>query len=191
MRRVGALAATALLTGCPESCLIQRTRPLSTEPPAVLKPATPQAPIESAAPPAPQHPGKGTFGESIEFLGYDTEPANPRAGRPVVVTFYFHVLKPVSNDWMIFVHVDDRTGANQRINGDHYPASGQLHTPQWKAGSYVADRFVIDPPQSESKSQVDLWMGFYQGDTRLPISNPKDCVNDGNDRLLAGTLDLL
>src|SRR5581483_10884168 len=74
MRRVGALAATALLTGCPESCLIQRTRPLSTEPPAVLKPATPQAPIESAAPPAPQHPGKGTFGESIEFLGYDTEP---------------------------------------------------------------------------------------------------------------------
>ncbi len=138
--------------------------------------------------PAPQHPGKGIFGDAIEYLGYDTDPVQPRAGRPVAITYYFHALKDVSHDWKIFVHVDGR-GGQSRINGDHYPAGGALHTDQWKAGQYVADRFVVDLPDANGQgARPTSGAGFYQDDARLPITNPKECVNDGNNRLLAGTL---
>ena len=192
MRRLGlgALGLTVLLSACPESCLIQRTRPLSSAPVEVIRPVAPPAPVLSQAVPTPQHPGKGIFGDSIEFVGYDTDPPLPRAGRSVSITYYFHVLKTVGHDWEIFVHADDRGGHLPRINGDHFPASGTLHTDQWKAGQYVADRFTIDLPEGLSKGQLDLWTGFYQDDARLPITNPKECVNDGNNRLLAGTLSI-
>ncbi len=153
-----------------------------------MRPAAPPAPVLSQSAPTPLHPGKGIFGEEIEYLGYDTDPPLPQGGRPVAITYYFHALKNVSHDWQIFVHVDDHGGTAPRINGDHYPAGGTLHTDQWKAGQYIADRFLVDLPAAQSKGQVDLWTGFYQDDVRLPISNPKECVNDGNNRLLAGTL---
>jgi hypothetical protein len=191
--RLGALGLTVVLSACPESCLIQRTRSLSSAAASsqieVARPAAPPAPVLSQAAPTPQHPGKGIFGGEIEYLGYDTDPVQPRGGRSVAITYYFHALKNVSHDWKMFVHVDGR-GGQARINGDHYPAEGSLHTDQWKAGQYIADRFVVDLPESESKSQADLWSGFYQDDARLPITNPQDCVNDGNNRLLAGTLSI-
>jgi hypothetical protein len=192
--RLGAAGLAVLLTACPQSCLIQRAAPLNSAPGStasdVVRPSLPPAPVVSVAAPVTQHPGKGIFGDSIEFVGYDTDPPRPRAGRPVAITFYFHALKNVGHDWQIFVHADDRGGRLGRINGDHYPASGQLHTDRWQTGQYIADRFSIDLPEGLSKEQLDLWAGFYQDDARLPITNPKECPNDGNNRLLAGTLNI-
>jgi hypothetical protein len=165
------------------------TAPVQAAPPMVAAPAA-AVPAASKTAPTPQHPGKGVFGEQIEFLGYDTEPSPPRSGQPVRVTYYWHVLKPVVQDWQIFVHVDDRDGHEARINADHFPASGARHTTQWKVGEYIADRFAFDLPATHPKAQLDLWTGYYQGDERLPISDPAECQNDGNNRLLAGTLNL-
>ena len=146
--------------------------------------------LASKVAPKPQHPAKGIFGGQIELLGYDTEPAQPQAGAPVAVTFHFHALRDVPRDWQIFVHIDDRGGRAERINGDHWPVQNQFHTDQWKQGDYVADRFAFVVPAYQAHSALELWTGFYIGDERLPISNPKDCPNDGNNRLLAGTLQL-
>ncbi len=183
----GLLAAVGCTQSC--SCLVQRP-PKAQARRAVFHEAAAKAHLATGLPPHPAKPGKGIFGDEIEYLGYDVDPPTPRAGGPVAVTFYFHALRDVTRDWEIFVHVDDRGGRAERINGDHWPVDGEFHTDQWKKGDYVADRFAFVVPSYQANSALDLWTGFYEGDERLPISNPKDCQNDGANRLLAGTLAL-
>jgi hypothetical protein len=188
--RLGAACGFLLLIGaCPESCLIQRGQNSAAQRESFHEAAA-QMNMASKTAPRPMHPGKGIFGDQIEFVGYDLEPAQPVAGKPVQVTFYYRVLRDVNADWEIFVHIDSRGERAERINGDHYPVSGRFHTDQWKQGDYVADRFAFQIPDYQAKAAIDLWMGFYSGDDRLPISNPKDAPNDGNNRLLAGTIQL-
>ncbi len=189
--RIAIVSAFFVAAGCTEncSCLMQRAQS-SNVAREVFHQAATQAHLATKAPPRPGHPGKGVFGNEIEFVGYDVEPAQPQAGGPVAVTFYYHALKDVARDWEVFVHIDDRGGRNERINGDHFPVQNQFHTNQWKQGDYVADRIAFVIPSYQAHSALDFWMGFYEGDERLPISNPKDCQNDGNNRLLAGTLQL-
>jgi len=178
-----------LASACPESCLIQRASNSAVQREAFHQAAA-QMNLASKTAPKPTHPGKGTFGDQIEYLGFDVQPAQPVAGGPAQVTFYFHALRDVTADWQIFVHIDSKGARQERINGDHYPEAGRFHTDQWKQGDYIADSFAFVIPDYQAKAALDLWMGFYQGDDRLPISNPKDCPNDSNNRLLAGTLQL-
>lgn len=190
MRRL--IVAVLLVTAsCSEncSCLIQRAHG-SAATREVYHQAAAAAHLASKTPPHPQHPLHGVFGDTVEFVGYDTDPAQPKAGQPVTITFYYHALRDVGRDWEIFVHIDDRGGRSERINGDHFPVENQFHTNLWKAGDYVADRFAFLIPSYQAKSALDLWTGFFDGDERLPLSNPKEVKNDGNNRLLAGTLQL-
>jgi len=188
--RWGAACGFLLLaSACPQSCLIQRGTKSSVEREAFHQAAT-QAQLASKTAPKPTHPGKGVFGDQIAFLGYDVEPAQPVAGGTMQVTFYFQALHDVAADWEIFVHVDSRGGRQERINGDHFPVAGRFHTDQWRQDDYITDRFAVMIPDYQAKAALDFWIGFYSGDDRLPISNPKDCPNDGNNRLLAATVQL-
>jgi hypothetical protein len=182
------IACTALIAaaGCGENCsclVIRAVNPRVRR--EVFHQAASAAHLASKIPPAPAHPGKGTFGDAIEYLGYDAQPATPLPGAPVAITFYFHALRDIDRDWQIFVHIEGRGG---RINGDHWPVSNQFHTDQWKQGDYIADRFAFAIPSTEAHGTLELWSGFYQGDERLPITNPQEARNDGNNRLLAATL---
>lgn len=181
--------ALGLLTACPESC-VHQTPASSHLQREELHAAAAQSEVSSKVPPHPKQSGTGIFGGEIAFVGYDVIPAVPRAGSPVEITFYFQALKDVTRDWEIFVHADDIGGREERISGDHFPGGGRFHTDQWRQGDYIADRFEITPPDYQAKSRIDLWMGFYQGEDRLPISNPAACTNDGNNRLLAGSLQI-
>ncbi len=183
-----ALAAAAA-SGCSESCGCLVQRPVNSRARReVIHRAATAAHLASRVAPRPQHASQGVFGGQIALAGYDLDPPQAQAGGPLAVTFYWHALKDVARDWEVFVHVDDRGGRAERINGDHWPVQDQFHTDQWKAGDYVADRFVFMVPAYQAHSALELWTGFYIGDERLPISNPKDCPNDGNNRLLAGTV---
>ena len=187
--RLAIVGALLVLAGCSEncSCLIIRP-PNSHVQHEVFHKAATAAHLATKDAPKPQHPGKGVFGNEIEFVGYDLEPPVAQAGAPIIVTYYFHALRDVTRDWEIFVHIDDKGGRQERINGDHWPESNQFHTDQWKQGDYIADRFSFTIPAYQAHTALDLWMGFYSGDERLPISNPKDCENDGNNRLLSASL---
>jgi len=181
-----ACAALLAAAGCTENCSCLVIRPVN---PRVRREefhqAATAAHLALKTAPTPAHPAKCVLGGSIEYLGYDTQPAVAQAGSPVAVTFYFHALRDVDRDWQIFVHIEGRGG---RTNGDHWPVSNQFHTDQWKQGDYIADRFAFAIPSSEAHGQLELWAGLYQGDERLPITNPTECRNDGNNRLLAATV---
>ena len=55
----------------------------------------------------------------------------------------FRVIKPTTDDWQVFVHVEDAEGRGERLNADH-PL--RVPTSTWKAGELVQDEFALTLP---------------------------------------------
>jgi len=90
-------------------------------------------------------------------------------------------------DWQIFGHID---GANNvyRIHADHYPANGKYTTDLWQKGEIVADHYSKFIPLDAPSGTYDVWIGFYNADRRLKLSNPSEVTSDGQNRLKLGQI---
>ncbi|WNG34581.1 hypothetical protein F0U61_13720 [Archangium violaceum] len=126
------------------------------------------------------------FGDSVELVGATVQPGRLAPGEAARVTAYFKVLKPLEEDYTIFVHLEDAEGRMERINVDHKPAGGLYPTTQWKVGETVKDEFSITLPPGASARQLNLWLGFWEPktDERLQLKNPDAVRNDGRSRIL-------
>jgi hypothetical protein len=126
------------------------------------------------------------FGDSVELVGATVQPGRIAPGEGARVTAYFKVLKPLEEDYTIFVHVEDAEGRSERLNVDHKPAGGLYPTTQWKTGETVKDEFNIVLPPGSSARALNLWIGFWdqKTDGRLPLKNPDAVRNDGRSRVL-------
>jgi hypothetical protein len=107
-------------------------------------------------------------------------------GEPARVSFFFKVIKPLSEDYIIFVHVEDPDGRMERMNVDHKPSGGIYPTTQWKAGETVKDDFTLYVPSGAQVRAINIWLGLWEPrtDTRLKLLNPELVRNDGKDRIL-------
>ncbi len=126
------------------------------------------------------------FEDKVELVGATVQPGRIAPGEAARVTAYFKVLKPLEEDFMIFVHVEDAEGRMERLNVDHKPAGGLYPTTQWKVGETVKDEFNIVLPPGASARSLNLWVGFWQPqtDARLQLKNPDAVRNDGRNRIL-------
>ncbi|MET0390945.1 MAG: glycosyltransferase family 39 protein [Polyangiales bacterium] len=125
------------------------------------------------------------FDERIELLGYTWELPHDTyvgAGESFTLTWYFRSQRKVTSPYRVFVHID---GQGQRIHGDHDVIEGKYPVPLWEPGDVIADRQKIDVPASSRAGEYVIYMGFYSGDTRLPI---KQGPNAGEDRARVGVL---
>jgi hypothetical protein len=96
------------------------------------------------------------------------------------------VLKPLEEDYLVFVHVEDAEGRMERLNVDHKPAGGLYPTTQWKVGETVKDEFAFQLPSGASPRQLNIWLGLWdpRTDARLQLKNPDAVRNDGRSRIL-------
>jgi hypothetical protein len=126
------------------------------------------------------------FEDKVELVGASVQPGRIAPGEVARVTAYFKVLKPLDEDYMIFVHVEDAEGRMERLNVDHKPASGLYPTTQWKPGETVKDEFNIALPSSSTARSLNLWVGFWEPktDARLQLKNPDAVRHDGRNRIL-------
>ena len=173
-------AALAALCGCIE-------RPWQDQPSA--HPAIDRSRLAGVlvtAPPANLIPVGAIFGNAAELVGYTMEPRALVQGERTRLTFYWRCLAELE-PWHIFVHLDDANGSGERIHAEHEPAQGRYPTDAWLPGDLVADPIVFVP----GRSPLFLFLGFYtQGDTRLPLTTPGRGRDDGQSRLLVGTLQI-
>ena len=124
------------------------------------------------------------FGNSVELLAYKLEPPQMVPGQRAKLTFYWRCRAELDR-WHIFVHLDDATGGGGRIHAEHEPAGGRFPTDAWKAGDQIADSFSFLP----GANPLLLFVGLYtEGENRLPLTSAGRGRDDGNNRLLAGTL---
>ncbi|MBI5545041.1 MAG: hypothetical protein HY901_14210 [Deltaproteobacteria bacterium] len=130
------------------------------------------------------------YGNAVELMGMEHSPQLPKAGDSVDVTFYYRVLDEADEDWKIFVHVDDPGGRGDRINADHWPANGRYNSRVWRKGEIVKDVWTFKVPGYYQGEGLNLWTGFYQPgkDDRWPLVNKSEVQNDGQNRVLAGTV---
>lgn len=123
--------------------------------------------------PSPPHASELVFGDKLRLLGYAVSPERPQIGKPFTVTWYWKVLEPLDKGWKIFTHLSD--GSVNRMNLDAardlrrgYPEA------QWKKGDLLRDEQTVTLPADWGSSEAVFYLGFYAGDTRLPVKNGKE-----------------
>jgi hypothetical protein len=134
--------------------------------------------VRSAAPAKIQHAVSVNFDDRIELLGYDLALPHDNyvgAGETFTISWYLRVQRRIPSGYRMFVHID---GQGQRIHGDHDPIEGKYPVQLWEEGDVIVDVQKIDVPASYRSGDYAILMGFYSGDTRLPI---KQGPTDGDD----------
>lgn len=144
------------------------------------------AELVSTTRPTPGTPANVELGGSLRFLGADV-PEQVKPGSRATIDFHFEVLKELDRDWQMFVHIDRREGA-YRIHGDHYPLDGKYQTSLWQTGEFVRDHFVKLVPFDAPAGTYDIWVGFYIGNDRMPVTGGDKQLHDGENRVRAGVL---
>lgn len=126
------------------------------------------------------------LGGKVEITGASVQPGRVKPGEPARITVFFKVLQAIEEDYVVFVHVEDPEGRQERMNLDHKPANGLYPTTQWKPGETVKDEFVLYLPPGASTRQVQVWMGLWdpKTDTRMPLTNPDAVRHDGRHRIM-------
>ncbi|MGC4121712.1 MAG: hypothetical protein QM765_45475 [Myxococcales bacterium] len=149
-----------------------------------------QGVVQSQPPDSPVRTLRARFGDAVELVAVDFQPRQPKPGDAVNVAFYYRVVDETDDDWKIFVHVDNRGGQVDRINGDHWPAKDKYRTSNWKKGEVVRDDWTFRVPGYYQGEGLDLWTGFYMPgkDDRWPLTNKNEVQNDGQNRVLAATV---
>lgn len=122
--------------------------------------------------------------DRIKLVGYKLDPPQPKPGDRVAITFYWSALKPVAEDYQVFVHGDAMGEYAARIHGDHWPAAARYPTDVWQEGEIIADTFKMIIPPGYGAARLGIYTGLYKGNYRVPLTNPGLRPNPGENRSL-------
>jgi arylsulfatase A-like enzyme len=139
------------------------------------------APRAAAVPP-PSHRVEAMIGSAVKFLGCDLSPPVVNKGSDIEVVYHFQVEERVPPGWHPFFHLDGPGGVR---NLDHVPVGGVYPVERWLPGQRIRDRQRILIPQSIQPGEFTLYVGFWRGSERMPIT-PASAA-DGANRLRVGS----
>lgn len=128
--------------------------------------------------------------DKVQLESATFQPPQLIPGDQMKIVLSFKVLDTISEDYVIFVHVEDVDGKAERINVDHRPMGGNYPTTQWKKGETVRDEFGFAIPQNLQIRGVNIFAGLWDptADRRMKLTNPAAVRNDGADRILIGVI---
>ncbi len=132
-------------------------------------------PFVTEQPLRPSQSANINFDDKLILYGWDL-PADIRLGHPLRVRLYFKVLAPLPRGYKVFLHFD---GAGVRFQGDHVPLDGRFPAQNWVPGSYVLDEHFVDPDPAQA-GVYQVFLGWFLGDTRLPIKQGNERVDADN-----------
>jgi arylsulfatase A-like enzyme len=135
--------------------------------------------------PAPQHRREARLGDSVRFLGYDLPSPRVARGGEAEIVYHFEALTRVPDGWRPFFHLEGPGGFR---NLDHVPLDGAYPVSRWRPGQRIRDRQRISFPPTLTPGPYSLSLGFYRGNTRMPITPAE--ADDGTGRLRVVTIDV-
>jgi hypothetical protein len=128
------------------------------------------------------HPIDAVFGEKFRLIGWEMEPESIEAGDEFTIVFYWEVLQTTTDRWHIFVHMD----SGMRQNLDHEAMANAYPTVYWEQGQIIRDEVSATLNERTQDGDVRLYMGFYRGDDRLPVSRAGEGRLEEDGRLYIG-----
>lgn len=122
--------------------------------------------------PASAEPLDASWGDAVELVGYEVEATRLRPGDSLAVTLYWRGLRPVAQDYTVFVHLLDEYEliiAQRNV----FHGLGLYPTSQWRPGDRLADTYVLRVPRTAyAPAQARLEAGLYDHRTGLRLSTP-------------------
>ena len=132
---------------------------------------------------APEQPLNISYNDQIRLIGYDglTETAEP--GETVRVRLHWQIEAPMSQDWSVFVHLNDPVLQIPVAQRDMYLGQGLLATSFLRPGDCIQNEYALNVPTTAgAPAELELVTGLYEFETfaRLPLRDGGDvAVIDG------------
>ena len=115
------------------------------------------------------HPMKVNLGGKVDFLGYDLETKEIRAGDTIHLTLYWRAKREMKISYTVFTHLlgEDNKLWDQK---DDIPMKGRHPTTQWQEGEVIVDEHDMIVKEKIPEGKYRLEVGMYNLDTgeRLP-----------------------
>ena len=135
--------------------------------------------------PNPAYKIGAIFDGKIELIGFDV--ATLEAGKQAEFTWYWKALEPIESNWTVFVHLDADKG-NFRQNLDHVPVNDLYQTSRWKKGEIIRDVQKVTIKSDFPGGTLKPYIGFFKGNTRMPVSNSAPVTSGEAPRVIGPTL---
>jgi len=100
------------------------------------------------------------FGDRIELVGYSSV-QNIAPGSTLPVKLYWRALKPIAEDYTVFVHFVDTNG-NIIAQKDNQPQHNTYPTSFWDVGETIADEYALEIPPDVAPGNYRLMIGIYR-----------------------------
>lgn len=114
------------------------------------------------------HAGASLGGGALLLDGYN-HPAIITAGSTLPLALYWQVVRPVSQDFVVYVHLLDAAG-NKVAQRDTPPLDGSRPTSQWKAGELIRDDQDLPLPPTIAPGTYRIVVGMYDAATLAAIN---------------------
>ena len=176
MRALALVAAAALTAGCLPNPQSVKERRMDFDRDGIRGDLLLESP-----PPGMREVG-AVFGDRIKLMGFTLDPPKPKRGDTVEVRFYWTALKPINEDYKVFVHGDGIGGQARRIHGDHFPAKGKYPTDVWREGDVVVDPFTVRIDGDYGAPRLGIYTGLYLGNYRVPRTRDGNVYGDSENR---------
>ncbi len=101
------------------------------------------------------------FGDLIELIGYTMSDLSPAAGSSFDVTLYWRALKPITTDYVVFVHLIDPPTLTIHAGSDAQPAGWTRPTSTWQMGEIIEDRHTMTVNPNAPPAIYEVEIGLY------------------------------
>ena len=129
------------------------------------------------------------FGAGVRFLGYALGPPEPRPGSEVELVYYWQALRPMAEDYSVFVHfVRDGT---TRFQHDHEPLHGRYPTSRWQDGERLRERYRVRLPRDLPPGEYEVRLGLWDPRTGKRLRVEESALPHLGDRVRLVTVRLL
>lgn len=93
------------------------------------------------------------------------------------ITYYWKPLKPINEDYIVFVHFLDGSG-NIIFQQDHEPYYGLSPTSRWKPNEIIKESYWTKIPPIVPKGRYYIKIGLYNKKGRLPVVTQNNEISD-------------
>jgi hypothetical protein len=130
------------------------------------------------APKSVTHAQSARLGDSISFLGWDSQPAANTdsivlaRGESLKLDLFWRADRTTKESYTVFVHLLNEQG--QFVAGaDSPPFSGLYSTDRWSAGESLRDRHLLHVPREIAAGKYQIEIGMYRAmdGSRLQIES--------------------
>lgn len=110
--------------------------------------------------PSIMYPCTASFGDDIEFLGYDLQPDTVAPKGTLHLTLYWRTLRPTDIPYTVFTHLLD---GESKVRGqrDSVPVDGTRPTTSWAIGEIIVDRYEIPVDADTPDGTCQIEIGLY------------------------------